>query len=133
MSVRFQMLDGLRGISALLVVIHHWRAWPQPLGSFAVDLFFILSSFLLTSRLCNPLNSNNQTKKQSNMTEKIDQELIGAYCFFNILLDELCVLFLYLWSTLLHCITCQGIIDGKISLILTGSSPFLLRLAIKRI
>ncbi|KAG3163975.1 hypothetical protein PI126_g5294 [Phytophthora idaei] len=43
-------LDGLRGLAAMMVVVQHSREFVPSLhlGSAAVDVFFILSSFLLT-------------------------------------------------------------------------------------
>lgn len=49
--IRFDALDGLRGVAALCVVIYHRKLWlGLPLfgeGYLAVDFFFMLSGFVI--------------------------------------------------------------------------------------
>jgi peptidoglycan/LPS O-acetylase OafA/YrhL len=49
-------LDGLRGISILLVYIHHLYMPLAPGGFLGVDIFFVLSGFLITSVLVEEWN-----------------------------------------------------------------------------
>jgi len=49
-------LDGLRGISILLIYIHHLYRPLAPAGFLGVDIFFVLSGFLITSLLVEEWN-----------------------------------------------------------------------------
>lgn len=50
---RMRQLDGVRGIAVALVVLHHWtlRGHELGLGNVGVQLFFVLSGFLITGIL----------------------------------------------------------------------------------
>jgi peptidoglycan/LPS O-acetylase OafA/YrhL len=55
---RIPALDGWRGVAILLVLLEHvtqysrfkYRNWAN-LGSFGVDIFFVLSGYIITARL----------------------------------------------------------------------------------
>lgn len=49
-------LDGIRGIAVLFVLFHHLRAGFLPRGYLGVDIFFVLSGFLITSLLYSEIN-----------------------------------------------------------------------------
>ena len=51
---RFDYLDGLRALAIGAVLSLHWLSWYSPLfhgGSIGVDIFFILSGFIITTML----------------------------------------------------------------------------------
>jgi peptidoglycan/LPS O-acetylase OafA/YrhL len=48
---RLRQLDSIRGIAVALVVLHHWISNTLGLGNIGVQLFFVLSGFLITGIL----------------------------------------------------------------------------------
>lgn len=48
---RSSQIDGLRALAALGVVIFHYFSFPEHLGSFGVQLFFMISGYVITGSL----------------------------------------------------------------------------------
>jgi len=46
---RIAELDAVRGLASLMILVYHFYARKLPFGWAAVDLFFVLSGFLITS------------------------------------------------------------------------------------
>lgn len=53
-------LDGLRGVAIILVVLSHAHAPLFDGAFFGVDLFFVLSGFLITSLLLQEFHTNER-------------------------------------------------------------------------
>jgi peptidoglycan/LPS O-acetylase OafA/YrhL len=55
-------LDGLRGFAVLAVVMYHFAPGLAPGGFLGVDIFFVLSGFLITSLLVNELEGTRRIR-----------------------------------------------------------------------
>ena len=51
-------IDGLRAVSILLVVGYHAQPWLVPGGFIGVDIFFVISGFLITRIILSQLEAN---------------------------------------------------------------------------
>ena len=54
-------LDGIRGLAALAVVLFHAGVWWLPAGFLGVDVFFVVSGFLITSLLISERERSGNT------------------------------------------------------------------------
>jgi peptidoglycan/LPS O-acetylase OafA/YrhL len=54
-------IDGLRGISIVAVLAYHVFPTFFPGGSLGVDIFFVISGFLISSLILNELKAENFT------------------------------------------------------------------------
>jgi len=52
-------IQALRGVAVLLVVFYHARLIPIQNGFLGVDIFFVVSGFLITSQISTQLNNKN--------------------------------------------------------------------------
>jgi peptidoglycan/LPS O-acetylase OafA/YrhL len=48
-------VDGLRAVAVLAVVFYHYGFWQVPGGFVGVDIFFVISGFLITGLICNEM------------------------------------------------------------------------------
>ena len=85
---RFSLLDGLRGFAALLVVAQHYGFAEGYeflyFGEFAVDLFFFLSSFLLTGNFYSKILSQISGPPGDSVTKAKDSRLPSSQNWRNL-------------------------------------------------
>lgn len=73
--VRYLSLDGLRAVAAIVVLAFHAQLPLTPAGFFGVDIFFVLSGFVITTVL---LHNQNQDK-QFNVLSFYSNRLVRLY------------------------------------------------------
>ncbi|MCW4385291.1 acetyltransferase [Salinibacterium sp. SYSU T00001] len=61
-GTRFGGLDGLRAIAVILVIVYHLGSEALPGGFLGVDLFFVISGFLITSLLLREKERNGRIR-----------------------------------------------------------------------
>ena len=54
-------INGLRAYAVLLVLFFHFRIPGFNAGFFGVDIFFVISGFLMTAIICSSLEKNNRS------------------------------------------------------------------------
>lgn len=86
-------LDGFRGISIILVFIHHIHHSILPGGFLGVDMFFVLSGFLITSLLLEEWNQNKTISLKNFYIRRIFR-LMPAVFFLVLVLFAYAILFL---------------------------------------
>ncbi len=67
----FPQLDGLRTVAVFLVFLHHWNLHESGLGIIGVQLFFVISGFLITGILLNLRDSIDA--RRSTVTDSLWQ------------------------------------------------------------
>ena len=74
-------IDGLRGIAVLAVIINHFDKSLIPSGYLGVDIFFVISGFVITSSL-DKRKSNNFRDFILSFYQRRIKRLIPALLFF---------------------------------------------------
>lgn len=94
MNRRLPGLDGLRGIAILAVIIYHAEASLLVGGFLGVDVFFVLSGFLITSLLIEELARTNTVDRARFYLRRIRRLMPALFLvlFFSVLVSGLFVL-----------------------------------------
>lgn len=78
-------MDGLRGFAAFLVIAQHGDYFlPLPVGEVAVDIFFVLSSFLLTSILYSKLEKQSRKERIVEILRYLLRRILRIYPLFAV-------------------------------------------------
>jgi peptidoglycan/LPS O-acetylase OafA/YrhL len=91
---RLPGLDGLRGIAVLAVIIYHAEVSLLVGGFLGVDVFFVLSGFLITTLLINELAETNTVDRARFYIRRIRRLMPALFLvlFFSVLVSGLFVL-----------------------------------------
>lgn len=94
MNRRLPGLDGLRGIAVLAVIIYHADVSLLVGGFLGVDVFFVLSGFLITSLLIEELTQTNTVDRARFYMRRIRRLMPALFLvlFFSVLVSGLFVL-----------------------------------------
>lgn len=94
MNRRLLGLDGLRGIAVLAVIIYHADVSLLVGGFLGVDVFFVLSGFLITSLLIDELTQTNTVDRARFYMRRIRRLMPALFLvlFFSVLVSGLFVL-----------------------------------------
>jgi peptidoglycan/LPS O-acetylase OafA/YrhL len=94
---RIGTLDGWRGVAILLVIMQHMASWSRfndrlwaSLGNLGVDVFFVVSGYIITLRLLNELDSTSTIRLRHFYMRRAFRilPLVCSYLFVLILLSS---------------------------------------------
>tara|TARA_Y100000991_G_scaffold181792_1_gene144781 strand:- start:46 stop:363 length:318 start_codon:yes stop_codon:yes gene_type:complete len=85
-------LDGLRGIAIIAVIINHFNKELLPSGYLGVDIFFVISGFVISSSIYRRENKNFLGFLTSFYARRL-KRLIPALIFFIIVISVLVIIF----------------------------------------
>lgn len=85
-------IQGLRALAFLLVFIFHLNHNWLPGGFLGVDIFFVISGYLMTNIILNDIQ-NKKFNYYDFLLKRI-KRIVPAYCFFLIIVSIICI-FLY--------------------------------------
>tara|TARA_Y100000589_G_scaffold216108_1_gene203929 strand:+ start:2848 stop:4935 length:2088 start_codon:yes stop_codon:yes gene_type:complete len=85
-------IDGIRAVSIIAVLINHINPQMLPSGFIGVDIFFVISGFLITSSIFSK-SSGNFSKFFLNFLEKRVKRLFPALVFYVLVVSLILILF----------------------------------------
>lgn len=68
--MRYSSIDGLRGLAVILVILYHYKVKIFEFGYLGVDIFFVISGFLITAKI-----QENFNKHEKHFSERIFKNL----------------------------------------------------------
>ncbi len=94
-------IQGLRAIAILAVIINHFNSWLMPSGFLGVDIFFVISGFVITSSLSQKAYSNTKDRWLVFYKKRIER-LLPSLIICVLIVSLVAGLFIYPWSRELH-------------------------------
>ena len=92
-NIYFKELDGIRAFAVLAVIINHFNPEFFPSGYFGVDIFFIISGYVITSSLIKRDNKDLNNFIISFFERRI-KRLFPGLIFFTIVISFLSCFFI---------------------------------------
>ena len=81
-------VDGLRALAVISIVIYHFFPGLMPKGYLGVDIFFVISGYLITGKLIFLKNSNFQRPILTFYLRRIKRIFPALFVFFLIIVSK---------------------------------------------
>lgn len=94
-------IDGVRALAVIAVIINHFNSEVLPSGFLGVDIFFVISGFIITSRLLGNV-SNSKWEFIINFYKRRIKRLLPALLFYVLVMSLLISLFSSNPATILY-------------------------------